>query len=344
VRSRGLDLARGRVDLTHGAGGRATSRLVEELFQPAFDNAPLRARDDAAVLDLPPGRAVLTTDVYVVSPLFFPGGDIGRLAVCGTVNDLAMVGARPLNLTAAFVLEEGLELASLSRIVQSMAAAAREADVTIVAGDTKVVERGKGDGVFIATTGLGVVPPGVTSPGGARARPGDVVIVSGFVGDHGMAILSCRDGLAFESPIVSDTAPLGDLALAMTAVAPDIHVLRDPTRGGLATTLNEVASQSGVGIRRRERDIPVRPAVAAAAELLGIDPLYVANEGKLVAICAATDAPRLLSAMHAHPRGADAAIIGDVVEDGDHFVEITSTFGGRRILEWSSAEQLPRIC
>ncbi len=344
MKGRRLDLAGGLVDMTHGAGGRATSRLVHEMFLAAFDEGARRPSNDAALVDLPPGRPVLTTDAYVVSPLFFPGGDIGKLAVFGTVNDVAMAGARPLHLTAAFVLEEGLPLSILSRVVHSMAAAAKEAHVAIVAGDTKVVERGKGDGIFIATTGLGVVPPGVTPPGGERARPGDVVLVSGHVGDHGMAILSCREGLEFESPILSDTAPLGDLVAAMTEAVPDLHVLRDPTRGGLATTLNEIASQSGVGMRIAEQDVPVRPAVIAAAELLGIDPLYVANEGKLVAICAPGDAARLLATMRAHAVARDAAIVGEVVAGPDPFVELATTFGSRRILEWMTGDQLPRIC
>ncbi len=341
---RGLDLESGLIDLTHGAGGRATARLVSELFQRAFANPILAQQNDAALLELPAGRVVMSTDAFVVSPLFFPGGDIGKLAVHGTVNDLAMAGARPLYLTASFILEEGFALRDLARIVESMAAAAREAEVLIVAGDTKVVERGKGDGVFVTTAGVGVVPPGVTPPGGQRARPGDAVLVSGYLGDHGMAILSCRRGLEFESPILSDTAPLGGLVAAMTAAVPDIHVLRDPTRGGLATTLNEIATQSSVGIRIRERDIPVRAAVHAACELLGLDPLYVANEGKLLAICAPEDAPRVLAVMRAHPRGQDAAWIGEVVEDPDHFLELATSFGGNRILEWLSAEQLPRIC
>lgn len=344
MKNRGLALESGLIDLTHGAGGRATARLVSELFQRAFANPILAQQNDAALLELPPGRVVMSTDAFVVSPLFFPGGDIGKLAVHGTVNDLAMAGARPLYLTASFILEEGFALRDLARIVESMAAAAREAEVLIVAGDTKVVERGKGDGVFVTTAGVGVVPPGVTPPGGQRARPGDAVLVSGYIGDHGMAILSCRRGLEFESPILSDTAPLGGLVGAMTAAVPDIHVLRDPTRGGLATTLNEIATQSSVGIRIRERDIPVRAAVHAACELLGLDPLYVANEGKLLAICAPEDAARLLAVMRAHPRGQDAAWVGEVVEDPDHFLELATSFGGNRILEWLSAEQLPRIC
>ena len=344
MRGRGLDLESGLIDLTHGAGGRATAKLVSELFQRAFANPILAQQNDAALLELPPGRVVMSTDAFVVSPLFFPGGDIGQLAVHGTVNDLAMAGARPLYLTASFILEEGLALRDLARIVESMAAAARDAEVLVVAGDTKVVERGKGDGVFVTTAGVGVVPPGVTPPGGQRARPGDAVLLSGYIGDHGMAILSCRRGLEFESPILSDTAPLGGLVAAMTAAVPDLHVLRDPTRGGLATTLNEIATQSSVGIRIRERDVPVRAAVHAACELLGLDPLYVANEGKLLAVCAAEDAPRLLAVMRAHPRGQDAALIGEVVEDPDHLLELATSFGGNRILEWLSAEQLPRIC
>ena len=339
-----LDLERGLIDMTHGSGGRATAQLVAELFQPAFDNPWLAQGNDAAVFELPPGRPVMSTDAFVVSPLFFPGGDIGQLAIHGTVNDVAMAGARPLYVTAAFVLEEGFPLKELARVVKSMAAAAREAGVGIVAGDTKVVERGKGDGLFVVTTGIGVIPPSVVPPGGERARPGDVVLVSGHMGDHGMAILSCREGLGFESPVLSDTASLGGLVAAMTEVVRDIHVLRDPTRGGLATTLNEIAAQAKVGIRLREAAIPVRPEVNAACELLGIDPLYVANEGKLIAICAKDDAEKLLAVMRAHARGKDAAIIGEVVEDAEHFVELQTSFGGSRILEWLSSDQLPRIC
>jgi hydrogenase expression/formation protein HypE len=339
-----IDLVNGRVDMTHGAGGRATSDLVDQLFAAAFDNPYLAQRNDQAVLDAPQGRIVMTTDSYVVSPLFFPGGDIGCLSVHGTVNDLAMAGARPLSLSAGFILEEGLLFADLARIVASMARAARDAGVPIVTGDTKVVERGKGDGVFINTSGIGVLPAGVTPPSGDRARPGDVVIVSGTVGDHGVAVMSQREGLSFEVDVVSDTAPLHDLVAAMVAVAPDLHAMRDPTRGGLATTLNEIAHQSGVGFRVEERDIPVRPAVSAACELLGIDPLYVANEGKLVAVVAPGDADRVLAAMRASPLGKDAAVIGTVVEDADRYVELGTTFGGSRVLEWLAAEQLPRIC
>lgn len=338
------DLQGGRVELAHGAGGRTTAALVEALFVAAFDNAELSAGDDAALLDLPAGRVVVTTDAFVVSPLFFPGGDIGRLAVCGTVNDLAMGGARPRHLTAAFVLEEGLPLADLARVVRSMAEAAREAGVTIVAGDTKVVERGKGDGVYVATAGIGVVPPGRTPPGGARARPGDVVLVSGPVGDHGAAILSCREGLSFATPIGSDAAPLGGLVEAMYAAIPEIRCLRDPTRGGLAATVNELAAQSGVGIGLHEASVPVRRETRAACELLGLDPWDLANEGRLVAIVAPEHAAAALTALRAHPLGVGAARIGEVVADPAGLVTATTAFGTRRVVRWLAADPLPRIC
>jgi hydrogenase expression/formation protein HypE len=286
---------------------------------------------------------VVTTDSYVVSPLFFPGGDIGSLAVHGTVNDIAMAGAKPLYLTAGFIIEEGFALKDLDRIVTSMAEAARAAGVAVVTGDTKVVERGKGDGVFINTTGIGVVPPGV-SPSGDRARPGDAVLVSGTVGDHGVAVMSTREGLSFETSILSDSAALHGLVAAMVAAVPGIHVMRDPTRGGLATTLNEIAHQSGVGMVLNEAAVPVREEVAAACELLGLDPLYVANEGKLLAICAPEDAETLLTVMKSHPLGADAAIIGTVREDSHRFVQLETAFGGKRIVDWLAGEQLPRIC
>lgn len=341
--TRKLDLARGTVDMSHGSGGKAMAQLVHELFADAFANPLLDQGNDATGFEMEGGRLVVTTDGFVVSPLFFPGGDIGSLAVHGTVNDVAMAGAVPLYLTAGFILEEGFPLADLGRIVASMAAAAREAGVQIVAGDTKVVERGKGDGVFITTTGIGRVPAGV-SPSGDRARPGDAILVSGMLGDHGVAIMSTRENLAFEAAVLSDSAALNGLVAAMVAAAPDVHVLRDPTRGGLATTLNEIAHQSGVGMVLREADIPVRPPVAAACELLGLDPLYVANEGKLIAICAPQDADALLTAMRSHPLGIDAARIGTVVEDPHRFVQMETRFGGKRIVDWLSGEQLPRIC
>lgn len=338
-----LDLRQGAVDMSHGAGGRAMAQLIAELFQTRLDNALLRQGNDQALFSPPPGRLVMSTDGHVISPLFFPGGDIGCLAVHGTVNDVAMAGARPLYLAAGFILEEGFPLADLVRVVEGMARAANEAGVPVVTGDTKVVERGKGDGVFITTTGVGVVPDGVEISGD-RARPGDAVLVSGYLGDHGVAVMSKRENLGFEVEIQSDTAALHGLVAGMVEAVPEIHCLRDPTRGGLATTLNELAYQSGVGMRIRESAIPVRPEVAAACELLGLDPLYVANEGKLIAICPGERAEELLAVMHAHPLGADAAIIGEVVADPNHFVQMETGLGGSRIVDWLSGEQLPRIC
>ena len=340
---RPVDFKHGRVDMTHGSGGRAMAQLIEELFLAAFDNDWLRAANDNACFAVQSGRMVMATDSHVVSPLFFPGGDIGCLSVHGTVNDVAMSGAKPLYLSASFILEEGFPLADLKRIVESMAHAAREAGVPIVTGDTKVVEQGKGDGVFITTTGVGVVPEGVNISGD-RARPGDAILVSGTLGDHGVAIMAQRESLGFETTIQSDTAALHDLVARMVAAVPDIHALRDPTRGGLATTLNEIARQSGVGMMLREEAIPVRQEVEAACELLGLDPLYVANEGKLICICAPEHADRLLEVMRAHPLGANAAIIGAVHEDPHHFVQMETGFGGKRIVDWLTGEQLPRIC
>ncbi len=340
---RPLDFKHGRVDMSHGSGGRAMAQLIDELFLRAFDNEWLRQMNDQARFAVTTGRMVMATDSHVVSPLFFPGGDIGCLSVHGTINDVAMSGARPLYLASSFIIEEGFPLADLKCIVESMARVAGEAEVPVVTGDTKVVESGKGDGVFITTTGVGVVPDGVDIAGD-RARPGDAVLVSGTIGDHGMAIMSKRENLSFETEIVSDTAALHRLVAAMLAQVRDIHVLRDPTRGGLATTLNEIARQSRVGMMLDESNLPVHPQVEAACEFLGLDPLYVANEGKLVAICARTDAPRLLAAMRAHPLGANAAIVGEVIEDPHHFVQMKTRFGGRRIVDWLSGEQLPRIC
>ena len=345
---RPLDLKNGRVDLTHGSGGRAMVQLISELFAHHLGNEYLGQGNDGAVLPAPmldgkPARIVMSTDSHVVSPLFFPGGDIGCLSVHGTVNDVAMMGATPLYLAAGFILEEGFALADLARIVESMAEAARAAGVPVVTGDTKVVERGKGDGVFITTTAVGVLPEGLEL-GGNRARPGDVVLVSGSMGDHGVAIMSQRENLSFDAPIVSDTAALNGLISAMLATGTDIRCLRDPTRGGLAATLNEIAGQSGVGMMLRESAIPVKPVVAAACELLGLDPLNVANEGKLIAICASADAPKLLAAMRAHPLGRDAALIGEVTLDAHHFVQLSTAFGGRRIVDWLASDQLPRIC
>lgn len=336
-----LDFKCGRIDLTHGSGGRAMAQLVEALFLKAFDNEWLRQLNDQATFKVNEGKMVMATDAHVVSPVFFPGGNIGSLSVHGTINDVAMSGAAPLHLSASFIIEEGFPLSDLSRIVNAMAESARDAGVAIVAGDTKVVEKGKADGIFITTTGIGVVPEGVDISGD-RAQPGDKIILSGTIGDHGIAIMSKREH--FDTGIVSDSAALHGLVAEMVAAVPGIHSLRDPTRGGLATTLNELASQSSVGMRIREAAIPVKAEVSAACELLGLDPLYVANEGKLVAICEAKDAEFLLSAMRNHPLGRDASIIGEVVEDRHGFVQLETAFGGFRVVDWLTGEALPRIC
>jgi hydrogenase expression/formation protein HypE len=344
LRARKLDTSGGRVDLSHGAGGRASAQLIDEIFREAFDNPFLDQGNDQAMFDVPAGRMVMSTDGYVIWPLFFPGGDIGSLAVHGTINDLAMAGARPLHLAASYILEEGFPLADLQRIAISMARAAAAACVAIVTGDTKVVERGKGDGVFITTTGIGIVPPNVHLSGD-RARPGDCVILSGSIGDHGVAVMSKRASLGFETDILSDSAALHGLVADMVAVAgPSLRLLRDPTRGGVAATLNEIAQQSKCGFLIQESAIPVREEVAAACELLGLDPLYVANEGKLIAVVAPDAAAALLAAMRAHPLGRDACLIGEVVTDDHYFVQMSTSFGGGRIVDWLAGEQLPRIC
>ncbi len=341
--TRPLDLKHGRVDMSHGSGGRAMAQLITELFATAFDNAYLAQGNDGALLPPANGRLVMSCDSHVVSPLFFAGGDIGCLSVHGTINDVAMMGAKPLYLAASFILEEGFPLSDLKRIVESMARAAHEAGVPIVTGDTKVVEQGKGDGVFITTTGVGVLREGITLSGDL-ARPGDSILLSGAIGDHGMAVMSQREGLSFDAPILSDTAALHGLVEAMLDSGAQLRVLRDPTRGGLATTLNEIAKQSGVGMLLQESAIAVNQPVEAACEFLGLDPLYVANEGKLIAICAPQDAERLLQTMRAHPLARDAAIIGEVLEDAHGFVQMTTRLGGRRIVDWLAGEQLPRIC
>ncbi len=338
-----MNMRKGRVEMTHGAGGRAMAQLIDELFIRHFDNPLLCQGNDQAVFASPEGRLVMSTDGHVVSPLFFPGGDIGSLSVHGTINDVAMAGAKPLYISAGFILEEGFALGELERIVISMAAASRKAGVPVVTGDTKVVERGNGDGVFITTTGIGVIPDGVRISGDL-ARPGDKVLVSGFIGDHGVAILSKRENLGFESQIQSDSAALHGLVAHMLENCSDIHTLRDPTRGGLAATLNEIAWQSGIGIHLYEDDIPVRPDVHAVCELLGLDPLHVANEGKLIAICPPEAAEPLLEAMRAHELGKNAAIIGEVRQDENRFVTMQTRFGGSRIVDWIAGEQLPRIC
>ncbi|HEY8063333.1 MAG TPA: hydrogenase expression/formation protein HypE [Methylosinus sp.] len=341
---RKLDLRNGRVELSHGSGGRAMARLIGEIFHAAFDNEWLAAGNDQAIFDIPAGRMAMTTDGYVVSPLFFPGGDIGKLAVHGTINDIAMAGARPLHMSASFIIEEGFPLAELKRIAQSMGEASRAAGVAIVTGDTKVVERGKADGVFISTSCVGIVPPGLELSGD-KARPGDVVLLSGSIGDHGVAVMSKRENLSFETQVLSDTAALHELvALMVETAGAAIRLMRDPTRGGVAATLNEIAHQSRIGVRIEEKAIPVAPQVAAACELLGLDPLHVANEGKLLAVVAREAADALLAAMRAHPLGAQAARIGEIVADEHCFVQMTTAFGGGRVIDWLSGEQLPRIC
>jgi len=345
-----------RILLAHGSGGRLSHDLIEDLFLPHFPAPALAKLDDAAVVEpigaplqkgqlelSHSGRVAFTTDSYVVKPLFFKGGDIGRLAICGTVNDLAMVGATPLYLSAGFIIEEGLEMDVLREVVASMKASAQQAGVEIVAGDTKVVERGGADQLFINTAGLGIVPQGIDISA-SNARPGDLVILSGTIGDHGIAVLSEREGLAFGTELTSDVAPLNHLASAMLEASSHIHVLRDPTRGGLATSLNEIAIQSQVGIRIEENKVPVHDEVRAACEMLGYDPLYVANEGKLVAVVAPEDGDQILEAMRGDPHGREAAIIGEVVSEPEGRVLLTTGIRGTRIVDMLAGEMLPRIC
>jgi hydrogenase expression/formation protein HypE len=332
------------VTLAHGGGGRLTHMLIERMFVPAFRNAALETLHDGAILPVQSGRLAFTTDSFVVSPLFFPGGDIGSLAIHGTVNDLAMCGAQPMALSAGCILEEGLPMDVLWRVVQSMSAAAQSAGVSVVTGDTKVVDRGKGDGVFISTGGIGVVPEGVhISP--LRAQTGDVVLINGEIAMHGIAIMSVREGLQFETELQSDSAALNDLVSCLTVALGDrVHVLRDPTRGGVATTLNEIAAQAKVGIRLDERWIPVGDAVRGACEILGLDPLYVANEGKCLVIVAREAADEALAIMRRHALGRQAAIIGEAVADHPGKVMLRSRIGGLRVVDMMSGEQLPRIC
>jgi hydrogenase expression/formation protein HypE len=336
-----------KILLAHGSGGRLSHELVGKEFLPPWANPILDQLNDSAVFSLARDgsgpRLAFTTDSYVVKPLFFKGGDIGRLAVCGTVNDLAMVGAEPLYLSAGFVIEEGLPLATMRAVVRSMREAAAEAGVSIVTGDTKVVESGAADGLFVNTAGLGIVRPNVEI-GGGRAVVGDAVILSGSIGDHGIAVLSQREGLEFESPVASDVAPLNRLVAAMIAASANVHVLRDPTRGGLATTLNEIAGQSGVGLQIEEGEIPLKEGVWAACEMLGFDPLHVANEGKLVAMVAPQDAQAVLAAMRATRYGEEAAIIGEVTAEPAGKVLMKTNIGGTRIVHMLVGEMLPRIC
>jgi hydrogenase expression/formation protein HypE len=339
-----------RILLGHGSGGGLTADLIAKVFVPGFGGDILAALEDQATVRIDGGnngvkgpRLAFTTDSFVVRPLFFPGGDIGKLAVHGTVNDLAVGGAKPLFLSAAFILEEGLPLADLKRIVASMRQACDEAGVTLVTGDTKVVDRGKGDQVFITTSGIGVVPTGV-SLSIRNARPGDWVLVSGTIGDHGIAIMSVREGIEFETVLESDSASLADLTRTMLEACPSIRCMRDPTRGGISSTLNELSQASNVGVRLVESAIPIRPEVKGACEMLGLDPLYVANEGKLIAVVPNEDAERLLSVMKGHPLGRNAAIIGQIVEDHAGMVVIRTLVGGDRVVTLLAGEQLPRIC
>lgn len=334
---------REQILIGHGSGGKMSHDLIARVFLPSFDNPSLNAGDDSGVVAIHTHRLAISTDSHVVWPLFFPGGDIGRLAVCGTVNDVSMMGASPLYLTAGFILEEGLELSILERVVASMRSAAQEAGVEIIAGDTKVVQKGKADGLYITTTGVGLIPANVQISG-AQAKPGDVVLLSGPIGDHGISVLGARGDLGFTSDIESDMAPLNHLVQAMLRAAPEIHTLRDPTRGGLATTLNEIARQSRVGIHIEETHIPIRPAVAAACEMLGFDPLYIANEGKLIAIVAPHIAEQVLEAMRQTRYGTEAVIIGEVQPDPPGRVLMKTALGSTRLVDIPSGEILPRIC
>ena len=339
-----MTISKSRITLSQGGGGRATSQLIDQLFFKHFNNPLLAQRNDQAIFQPPSGRLVMSTDSHVVSPLFFPGGNIGSLAVHGTINDLVMSGARPLYLSAAFILEEGLLYADLEKIVISMAESAHQAGTPIITGDTKVVERGKADGVFITTTGIGVVADDVNISS-ERAKPGCAILINGSIGDHGMAIMASREHLQFASAIQSDSVALHELVAMMLQVAPGaIHCLRDPTRGGVAAVLNELATQSGVGILLDEQALPIKPDVQAVCEILGRDPLSGANEGKLIAICEANAAADILASMHQHPLGREAAIIGYVVAEPKAMVEMTTIMGGRRLVDWPWGEQLPRIC
>ena len=333
-----------QIVMGHGSGGKMSHDLVAKMFLPPFDNPALCMGDNAGVVEASPGTFISTSiDSHVVWPLFFPGGDIGRLAVCGTVNDVAMSGADPRYLTAGFILEEGLEIAILQQVVHSMSLAASEAGIVIIAGDTKVVQKGKADGLYITTCGFGVRHPGIQISG-TLAQPGDAILLSGPIGDHGIAVLAARGDLGFESDVASDVAPLNHLIAHMIAASKEIHVLRDPTRGGLATTLNEIARQSNVGMLIHEDRIPVRSPVRAACEMLGFDPLYIANEGKLIAIVKAQDANKILQEMRNTLYGEEAVQIGEVTQDPKARVLMKTSIGSTRIVDVLSGEMLPRIC
>jgi hydrogenase expression/formation protein HypE len=333
-----------QIVMGHGAGGRMSHQLIQKAFLPSFQNPALQAGDDAALVDAGLRQQLsISTDSHVVFPLFFPGGDIGKLAVCGTVNDVAMLGAKPLYLTAGFILEEGLQMETLQRVIASMKTAAEEAGVQIVAGDTKVVQKGKADGLYITTAGIGVVRAEV-NVSGANAKVGDAVILSGTIGDHGIAVLAARGELGFQSSLQSDVAPLNHLIAAMLDASSNIHVLRDPTRGGLATTLNEIATQSNIGILLDESALPIHPEVAAACEMLGFDPLYVANEGKLVTMVPRDDAEKVLAAMRKTRYGEGAVLIGEVTAEPKSRVLLKTNLGTTRVVDMLAGEMLPRIC
>lgn len=333
-----------RISLSHGSGGGKTRELVENIFQKYFSNPILNRMDDSAIIDIDSRQIAFTTDSFVVKPIFFEGGDIGKLAVCGTVNDLAVMGAKPAALTASFIIEEGFEIINLERIIKSMSETAAEAGVFIAAGDTKVVEKGSADGIFINTAGIGTMPQGIKT-GGAMAKAGDAIIVSGSIGNHGACIVTSREDLGFKTRVMSDTAPLNGLIESMLANVPDIHVMRDATRGGIATVLNEIAIQSGVKIEVLEEAIPIKKEVEGVCGLLGFDPFYLANEGRIVAFVKEKDAVKLLHVMKKHKYGKEASIIGRVVDNSDEPMVILKTVGsGNRILDMLSGEPLPRIC
>lgn len=340
---RPLNIKTGKVEMNFGAGGKASAQLISQLFAKYFNNEYLMQGDDGAYLPEANGHLVMATDSHVVYPLFFSGGNIGGLAVHGTVNDVAVCGAKPLYMSAGFILEEGFPLSELEQIVKTMAEEAQKAGIYIVTGDTKVVEKGKGDGVYINTTGVGVVPHGIRLSG-SHCKPGDVIAISGDIGEHGVAIMSQRANLGFETQIQSDSASLNGLTEKLVKEIPSLRCMRDPTRGGLGTTLNEIANQSQVGMKIFEEKIPVKESVMAACEFLGLDPLFVANEGKLIAICGPEDAEKMLEIMRSDPLGEHAQIIGTCVKDENCFVQMETPFGGIRMVDWISGEQLPRIC
>lgn len=338
-----LDFINGAIEMAHGSGGRASSELINTLFLPAFDNPILQEQSDQATLTLPNTQIVMATDSHVITPLFFPGGDIGSLAVFGTVNDVSMSGATPLYMSVGFILEEGFPLAKLKDIVTSMAKAAQLCGVTIVTGDTKVVERGQGDGCYINTTGIGNLSSSLAlSP--SKIKPGDKILLNGSIGDHGTCILAQRQHLNLSTQLLSDSQALHDLVASMIKAVPTIRYMRDPTRGGLASILNELSYSCGYAMRIEEARIPIKDEVKACTELLGLDPLYIANEGKLVAFCPADKAEELLEIMKAHPKGKDAAIIGEVLTHKKALIEMQTSFGGKRIVDWRYSDPLPRIC